>query len=96
MLPDGRPLLNDVSFRIGEGVKAALVGPNGAGKTTLLRLIAGDLQPIDGSVASSGGLGVMRQFIGSVRDGSGVRELLLGVAPPAVRQAAEQIGRAHV
>ncbi|MEU6723377.1 ATP-binding cassette domain-containing protein [Nonomuraea wenchangensis] len=96
VLPDGRPLLNDVSFRIGEGVKAALVGPNGAGKTTLLRLIAGDLQPVDGSVASSGGLGVMRQFIGSVRDGSGVRELLLGVAPPAVRQAAERLDAAEL
>ena len=44
-LPDGRVLLDDVNFRVGEGVKAALVGPNGAGKTTLLRLIAGDLTP---------------------------------------------------
>ena len=43
-LPDGRPLLDDVSFRVGDGV-AALVGPNGAGKTTLLRLVAGDLEP---------------------------------------------------
>ncbi len=42
------PLLDDVSFRVGEGAKAALVGPNGAGKTTLLRLIAGDVQPSDG------------------------------------------------
>ncbi|MEV5497616.1 ATP-binding cassette domain-containing protein [Nonomuraea fuscirosea] len=96
VLPDGRPLLDDVSFRIGEGVKAALVGPNGAGKTTLMRLIAGDLQPVEGSVAGSGGLGVMRQFIGSVRDGSNVRDLLLGVAPPAVRQAAERLDRAEL
>ena len=42
-LPDGRVLLDDVNFRVGEGAKAALVGANGAGKTTLLRLIAGDL-----------------------------------------------------
>ena len=45
VLPDGRTLLDDVSFRIGEGLTAALVGPNGAGKTTLLRLVAGDIQP---------------------------------------------------
>ncbi|NUW32583.1 ABC-F family ATP-binding cassette domain-containing protein [Nonomuraea sp. SMC257] len=96
VLPDGRPLLNDVSFRIGEGVKAALVGPNGAGKTTLLRLIAGDLQPVEGSVASSGGLGVMRQFVGSVRDGSTVHDLLLSVAPPAVRKAAERLEAAEL
>src|ERR1043165_5403794 len=96
VLPDGRPLLDDVSFRIGEGVKAALVGPNGAGKTTLMRLIAGDLQPVDGSVASSGGLGVMRQFIGSVRDGSSVRDLLLGPPRPAGRKAAERLDAAEL
>ncbi|MEO3861484.1 ATP-binding cassette domain-containing protein [Acrocarpospora sp. B8E8] len=91
VLPDGRPLLDDVSFRIGEGVKAALVGPNGAGKTTLMRLISGDVQPVEGSVASSGGLGVMRQFIGSIRDGRSVHDLLLSVAPTRVREAAEKL-----
>ncbi|HVX45779.1 MAG TPA: ABC transporter ATP-binding protein, partial [Mycobacteriales bacterium] len=29
-LPDGRVLLNDVSFRVGEGSKTALIGANGA------------------------------------------------------------------
>ena len=67
-LPDGRVLLDDVSFRVGEGATVALVGPNGSGKTTLLRIIAGDLDPTSGSVSRSGGLGVMRQFIGSIRD----------------------------
>ncbi len=43
VLPDGRELFADVSFRVGEGAKVALVGPNGAGKTTLLRMVAGDL-----------------------------------------------------
>ena len=62
-LPDGRVLLDDVSFRVGEGAVVALVGPNGSGKTTLLRIIAGDLSPSAGSVSRSGGLGVMRQFI---------------------------------
>ena len=63
-LPDGRVLLDDASFRVGEGAVAALVGPNGSGKTTLIRLIAGDLSPQSGTVTTSGGLGVMRQFIG--------------------------------
>src|SRR5215467_14307891 len=60
-------LLDDASFRIGEGTTAALVGPNGAGKTTLIRLIAGDISPQSGTVAVSGGLGVMRQFVGGIR-----------------------------
>src|SRR5450631_4538702 len=80
-LPDGRVLLDDASFRVGEGTVAALVGPNGAGKTTLIRLIAGDLTPQSGTVTTSGGLGVMRQFVGSIGDETGVRDLLVSVAP---------------
>src|SRR3712207_7021889 len=64
-LPDGRVLLDDVGFRVGEGACAALVGENGAGKTTLLRIISGDLTPEAGSVARTGGLGGMRPVIGS-------------------------------
>ena len=63
-LPDGRVLLDDVSFRVGEGAKVALVGANGAGKTTLLRIITGDLAPHGGAVTRTGGLGVMRQMVG--------------------------------
>ncbi|MGV9598848.1 ABC-F family ATP-binding cassette domain-containing protein [Streptosporangium sandarakinum] len=95
VLPDGRLLLHEVSFRVGDGVKAGLVGPNGAGKTTLLRLIAGDLRPDDGRVVSSGGLGVMRQFVGAVRDDRSVHDLLLSVAPERVRAAAAALRRAE-
>ena len=96
VLPDGRPLLHDVSFRVGEGTKTALVGANGAGKTTLLRVIAGDAEPVDGRVSRSGGLGVMRQFVGSVRDDTSVRDLLLAVAPPRVRAAAAELDAAEL
>src|SRR4051794_13417471 len=92
-LPDGRVLLDDVSFRVGEGAKVALVGPNGSGKTTLLRLIAGDLTPTSGSVSRSGGLGVMRQFIGSIRDQSTVRDLLFSLGRPALRTAVADVDR---
>jgi len=95
LLPDGRVLLDDVSFRVGEGTKAALVGANGAGKTTLLRVVAGDLTPTSGAVARAGGLGVMRQFIGSVRDATTVREFLLGLAPPALRAAGDELEAAE-
>jgi ATPase subunit of ABC transporter with duplicated ATPase domains len=95
-LPDGRELLDDVSFRVGEGTVAALVGPNGAGKTTLMRLIAGDLATQTGSVTSSGGLGVMRQFVGGIRDGSTIRDLLVSISPPRVRDAAARLDAAEL
>ncbi|RZU64210.1 ATPase subunit of ABC transporter with duplicated ATPase domains [Microterricola gilva] len=63
-LPDGRPLLADIAFRVGEGTTTALIGANGAGKSTLLRIIRGQLRADDGSVSIEGGLGVMDQFIG--------------------------------
>ncbi|MFJ8002475.1 ABC-F family ATP-binding cassette domain-containing protein [Streptomyces sp. NPDC096310] len=100
-LPDGRVLLADASFRVAEGAVVALVGANGAGKTTLLRMIAGELQPHAGTVTVSGGLGVMSQFVGSQRDdGSGsdertVRDLLVSVAQPRIREAAEAVDRAE-
>ncbi|MGO0575598.1 ABC-F family ATP-binding cassette domain-containing protein [Ornithinimicrobium panacihumi] len=95
-LPDGRPLLDEVSFRVGEGAKVALIGPNGTGKTTLLRIIAGDLDAHGGAVTRTGGLGVMRQFIGSVRDDSTVRDLLVSVAPERIVTAARALDAAEL
>ena len=62
VLPDGRTLLDEVSFRVGDGTTTALIGPNGAGKTTLLAMVAGDLAPHEGVVVRSGGL-AMPQFV---------------------------------
>ena len=90
-LPDGRVLLDDVSFRVGEGAKVALVGANGAGKTTLLRIITGDLVPHAGAVTRSGGLGVMRQMVTHGNEGKTVHDLLLSVSPLRVRAAAEHV-----
>ena len=89
-LPDGRILLLDVSFRVGEGAITALIGANGAGKSTLMRMIAGDEPVQEGSIARTGGLGVMRQFVGHMTDGT-VRDLLLTVAPVAIANAAAKI-----
>ncbi|MDX6428623.1 MAG: hypothetical protein QOE54_989 [Streptosporangiaceae bacterium] len=95
-LPDGRVLLDDVSFRVGDGVTAALVGPNGAGKTTLMRLVAGDLAPQQGTVSRSGGLGVMRQFIGNIRDDTDVHSLLLSTAAEGLRKAGAELEAAEL
>jgi ATPase subunit of ABC transporter with duplicated ATPase domains len=96
-LPDGRVLLDDVSFRVGEGAKVALVGANGAGKTTLLRIITGDVTPHAGAITRSGGLGVMRQMVAqglstgpTTGDGT-VADLLLLVSPQRIREAAARV-----
>lgn len=90
-LADGRPLLRDVSFGVGEGERVALIGANGAGKSTLLRIVTGALSPESGAVTREGSLGVMRQFI----PGGTVRESLLSVAPPVIREAAAKLAKAE-
>jgi energy-coupling factor transporter ATP-binding protein EcfA2 len=94
-LPDGRVLLDEITFRVGEGRKAALIGANGAGKTTLLRIISGALNPHSGAVSRAGGLGVMPRFVGRIRVGTTVGELLASMAPPAVRAAVQCVAAAE-
>ncbi|KYJ98382.1 ABC-F family ATP-binding cassette domain-containing protein [Microbacterium sp. CH1] len=94
-LPDGRPLLDEVSFRVGAGSTSALIGPNGAGKTTLLRIIRGEQPADDGVVTIDGGLGVMDQFVGHGEPGQTVHELLVRVAPMRLRAAAEALEAAE-
>ena len=46
----GRTLFEDVTFRLEEYERLALVGPNGAGKTTLLNVVSGQEDPDEGRV----------------------------------------------
>jgi ATPase subunit of ABC transporter with duplicated ATPase domains len=95
-LSDGRALLDSVDFRVADGAKAALVGANGAGKTTLLRLISGDLPMQAGDIGRSGGLGVMRQFIGSVRDSTTVQDFLIGLGSTQLQRAWEELSASEL
>ncbi|OLF17893.1 ABC-F family ATP-binding cassette domain-containing protein [Actinophytocola xanthii] len=96
-LDDGRHLFGEVTFRVGAGQVVALVGDNGAGKTTLLRMLAGELEPRSGAVVVQGGLGVMPQFVGRTAGGDDtVRDLLLAVAPSALRAAAAELDAAEL
>lgn len=90
-LPDGSPLLSDVSFRVGDNDRVALIGANGAGKSTLLRIITGELVPDSGVVGRDGNLGVMRQFL---TDGT-ITELLISVSPPRLRDTATRLAGAE-
>ena len=46
----GRQLFKNVTFRLEEFDRLALVGPNGAGKTTLLNIISGEDDPDEGRI----------------------------------------------
>ena len=47
---DGATVVRGVTANLQPGARIGIVGPNGSGKTTLLRLIAGRLEPDEGSV----------------------------------------------
>jgi PrtD family type I secretion system ABC transporter len=46
-----RPILNDVSFTLGEGRILGVIGPSGAGKSCLARVLVGVWPPRAGSIA---------------------------------------------
>lgn len=93
-LPDGRPLLDEATFRVGSGSTSALIGPNGAGKSTLLRIIRGEQSADSGAITIDGALGVMDQFVGHADAGT-VHDLLIRVAPRRIRAAAEALEAAE-
>src|SRR5688500_888931 len=49
-----RKVVDGLDLTVRSGEFYALLGPNGAGKTTILRMVAGLLQPDEGSIAVLG------------------------------------------
>ena len=49
-----KALLHDISLGVQAGQILALIGPNGAGKSTLLKTLAGQLEPLGGTVLLDG------------------------------------------
>ena len=54
----GRPVLDGVDLRVERGERVGLVGRNGEGKSTLMRIIAGAVEPDQGTVVRESGLRV--------------------------------------
>lgn len=61
----GTYLFEEVTFRLGSGDRVGLVGKNGAGKSTMLKILAGDIKPDSGTIATERDikLGFLRQDI---------------------------------
>lgn len=62
---------------IARGERVLVTGPNGAGKTTLMRVLAGELEPDEGSVERTGAVGHLRQL---AAPGSGRKSVLRAFA----------------
>ena len=90
--PGSDSLFFDVSFTVSPGEHAALIGVNGVGKSTILRILAGEIEPDEGSFSLGGTVLRMTQEVGMAHPDQTLREMLIEVAPPALRVA----GRALV
>jgi ATPase subunit of ABC transporter with duplicated ATPase domains len=91
--PGGSLLFSDVSFHVAPGVHAALVGANGVGKSTLMKILAGSLEADEGEASTEGLVGYMPQDVGLETEQRTVRELLLSLAPAALRRAGTEVAR---
>ena len=89
--PGGTVLFDDVSFKVPAGTVSALVGANGVGKTTLMRLIARELDALDGEIAASGEIQYLPQDLGVGDTDITVRRLLTRAASPHVATAGERL-----
>ncbi len=66
-----------VSFRVDPGTATAVLGPNGSGKTTLVRCAAGLLEPAEGTVRRSDGVGYVPQARGGGAFGYSALDMVL-------------------
>ncbi|MFF4568625.1 ABC-F family ATP-binding cassette domain-containing protein [Streptomyces sp. NPDC001410] len=60
--PDGTPVFDGLDVAFGPG-RTGLVGVNGSGKSTLLKLLAGELEPADGTLKVTGEVGCLPQNV---------------------------------
>lgn len=55
----GKTLFRHLDFTLSPGTRIGLMGPNGSGKTTLLRLLAGEIEPDQGTIKKADGLQIV-------------------------------------
>src|ERR1700739_4127413 len=77
-LPNGRKLLDGISFKVKKGEFVGILGPSGAGKTLTMRCLNGLLRPDSGSVI--------------VQDEHGQRHDVCRIGKKELRQVRQRIG----
>ena len=90
--PGSDQLFFDVSFKVTPGEHAAIVGANCVGKSTILRILSAQIEADGGEFSMGGTMLNMTQDVGMSRPDDTLREMLIEVAPVALRTA----GRALV
>jgi ATPase subunit of ABC transporter with duplicated ATPase domains len=85
--PGADSLFFDISFGVSPGDHAAIVGANGVGKSTILGILSGEIDPDGGEFALAGSFLAMTQDVGMGRPDDSLREMLLEVALPELREA---------
>ena len=93
--PGGDQLFFDVSFTVSPGEHAVLVGANGVGKSTILRLLSGVYEADDGEFNIGGTFLTMTQDVGMSNPTLPLREMLIEVAPVALREAGKALYEAE-
>lgn len=91
--------LSGVNFTVGQGSIFGVVGENGSGKSTLLQIIAGTLQPTDGTVRLSGrvaallelGAGFNMEFTG--RENVFLNAAIMGLSSQEIERKLPEIER---
>ena len=89
--PGADQLFFDVSFGVAPGEHAAIVGANGVGKSTILRILSNVIEADEGEFNVGGTMLSMTQDVGMSQPTSTLREMLLDVAPHALRTAGKAL-----
>ena len=89
--PASDSLFFDVSFGVSPGDHAAIVGPNGVGKSTILRILSGVIAQDSGDWSVGGSVLRMTQDVGMNNPDATLRDMLLEVAEPSLRQAGQTL-----